>query len=296
MLLGQLFLQSCLKLVSDEFPEFPKAPTVNAILRTGKPVEINLTYAGTIDSSKIEVIENAQIDLFVDQHFVQSLSYHELGNYQSTVIVEAEKEYQCIIVVPGFDTIRCRQYVPEITPVLHVEYIDTSGFDEEGRPFYAFKLTFPNDKGKKNYFEIDHKRLRFSEGGPPVFYAQSYMVGIEDPVFLNEGIERSIFSDELLNDSTYTIHYNFYRKYNRTICNEEGCISYAYPELIEFRSVSEDYYRYIKQLELYHLGRLTGFEGNLTAFPLYSNIENGYGIFAAYSYVQTDTIFPAYVH
>ena len=292
-----LLLQGCLKLVSDEFPHFPEKPTVNAFLRAGDSLQVNLTFATTIDTSDIKVVDNAKIELYVDNQFVQELKYINNGNYKSTTIVEPGKEYKCIIIVPGSDTIKCRQLVPDITPVLKVEYIDSAGFDEESNVYYAFKLTFPNDKTKDNYFEIDHKNIiEKSDDNTPVTYSSKYMVAVEDPVFLNEGINRSIFSDELLQDPTYTIHYNFYRSYNRIMINDGVRTKNAYPEYIEFRSVSEDYYRYIKQLELYNQGRYSGFEGTLTAFPLYSNIENGYGIFAAYTYALTDTIYPSYAY
>jgi hypothetical protein len=281
--------------VSEEFPHFPEKPTVNAFLRAGDPLQVNLTFATTIDSSDIKAIDNAIIKLYVNKQFIQELEYHNNGDYKSASVVEPGNEYKCIIVVPGFDTIKCTQLVPDITPVLNVEYIDSAGFDEESRPYFAFKLTFPNDMDKDNYFEIVRKTIVEDRGESfPYVYVSNYLVAVEDPVFLNEGINRSIFSDELLHDPTYTIHYNFYRYYNSKVCNDDGCINNANPEYIEFRSVSEDYYRYIKQLELYHLGRYSGFEGTLTAFPLYSNIENGYGIFAAYSYALTDTIYPSY--
>ena len=34
--------------------------------------------------------------------------------------------------------------------------------------------------------------------------------------------------------------------------------------------------------------------GSITAFPLFSDVEGGYGIFAGYSSVLSDTIYPHY--
>ncbi|MBK9388775.1 MAG: DUF4249 family protein [Bacteroidetes bacterium] len=66
-----------------------------------------------------------------------------------------------------------------------------------------------------------------------------------------------------------------------------------YPVILELRSVSQNYYRFVKQKYLYELGRYPEFmAASTTAFPLYSNINGGYGIFAGYSLVKSDTIYP----
>ena len=66
-----------------------------------------------------------------------------------------------------------------------------------------------------------------------------------------------------------------------------------YPLIIELRSVSSDYYKFVKQKFLYEQGRYPEFlAASITAFPLYSNVTGGYGIFSGYSAIQSDTIYP----
>jgi hypothetical protein len=68
-----------------------------------------------------------------------------------------------------------------------------------------------------------------------------------------------------------------------------------YPMIIELRSCSGDYYRFVKQKHLYDKGRFPEFlAASTNAFPLFSNIPGGYGIFAGYSVVVSDTLFPKY--
>lgn len=290
-------LQSCLKLVSDEFPEYKNTPTVNAILRAGEPINLHLTYAGTINAGDFENIDKATVFLFVNNNIADTLQHSVNGFYHSELVVESGKEYRCIIAVPGHDTLRCSQLVPELTPVFNFKDVEIAGYDEEGRSYSAYRFSFQNDKENRNFFEVIRNELVLSrEDSVYRLVADNYMVQIEDPVFLNEGIGRGVFSDEILNDPIYTLHYNFYRTYNYRMCKNSVCIEKAPPEFLEFRSVSEDYYRYYKQLELYYLSTHTGFEGTLSVFPLYSNIENGQGIFAAYSFFKTDTIYPFYEH
>ena len=66
-----------------------------------------------------------------------------------------------------------------------------------------------------------------------------------------------------------------------------------YPVILEIRSVSQNYYKFVKQKYLYDLGRYPEFmAASTTALPLFSNINNGYGIFAGYGSMKSDTIFP----
>jgi hypothetical protein len=66
-----------------------------------------------------------------------------------------------------------------------------------------------------------------------------------------------------------------------------------YPLIVELRSVSYNYYQFVKQKYLYELGRYPEFKaGSIQAFPLYSNVTDGYGIFAGYSVLKADTIYP----
>ena len=296
LLLVALFLSGCLKLVTDQFPEMDPVPTVNAYLRTGDTLQLHLSLSGKIDTSEIKNVDNAVIQIQVNGNFVEKMNYLDNGYYSSNVVIEPETEYECIIAIPGRDTVRCKQYIPKVSPILGIEFIDTSGFDEEGHPYVAFELTFSNDLAIDNYYELVlYKLSKDRDSGKYTKYWSDWMIQIEDPVFLNEGIEKPVFSDELMTDSIYTIHYNFYRSWGMKKCGNNGCIVYDQPEIVELRSVNEGYYQYRKQLELYELGLYTGFNGTLATFPLYSNIKNGYGIFAGYSFAVTDTIFPSYV-
>lgn len=75
--------------------------------------------------------------------------------------------------------------------------------------------------------------------------------------------------------------------------NGEPLQTTLFPLILEVRSVSSNYYHFVKQKYLYEKGRYPEFmAASTTAFPLYSNITGGYGIFGSYSAVQSDTIYP----
>jgi hypothetical protein len=66
-----------------------------------------------------------------------------------------------------------------------------------------------------------------------------------------------------------------------------------FPVIVELRQLSFHYYQFIKMQYFYNKGReASGPGGTMTASPIYSNSPSGYGIFAGYSSVLSDTIIP----
>jgi hypothetical protein len=276
-----LALSSCKTLVTDDFPDFKSVPTVNSILVAGKPLAIEVSLTGGLDSLPLTTVNNATIDLYIDGVFTEQLGYIKYGTYTSTAIVEVGKEYKCKVIFPDQDTIVCSQTLPKPSPILKVEHINIAGRDEEGTTYPAVKLTFSNDLSERRYYEVV---IRYFQGAVDI-------LNITDPVLLNEGLPIALFSNELIQGSIYTMTLN-YTNGEAGSSNGGPFRTTLYPIVVELRSVSYDYYRYKKQYYLYTEGKNVEITKSMTASPLYSNIENGYGIFAGYSVFATDTITP----
>jgi hypothetical protein len=103
-----------------------------------------------------------------------------------------------------------------------------------------------------------------------------------------------IFSNRLISDNQYTMKVNYTTGSHSQIDNGPW-ITNLDPFVIELRSVSKEYYQYNRQKYLYETGRFPEFGiGANIAFPLFSNVEGGYGIVASYSSFVSDTIYPSY--
>src|SRR5450759_1533839 len=113
-------------------------------------------------------------------------------------------------------------------------------------------------------------------------------------VLLNEGLPIALFSNESIRGNNYSMTLNYFTgSAGRT--NGEPLQTTLFPLILEVRSVSSNYYHFVKQKYLYEKGRYPEFmAASTTAFPLYSNITGGYGIFAGYSVTKSDTIYPGY--
>jgi hypothetical protein len=204
------------------------------------------------------------------------------NTYKSDKSIKALKEYSCEINIPAYNKVICRETLPAPVPIEELTLIENAGVDEEGYSYPAIRLKFLNNPSEKQYFEIVLRVLSDE-------YSYTARIGrISDPVLINEGIPLALFSNGIINESDYTIQIN----YNSSGFINNGKLSM--PIIVEFRTVSYDYYQFKRNLYLYNQGRFpNSLLSNTSAFQLYSNIENGYGIFAGYSVFQSDTIFPS---
>lgn len=280
---------SCRTEIKDEFPDFEKQLTVNALFAVGEPLQVHVSHAAKLDTSRLGIVENAEVSLYVNQVFQEMLSYTDSGIYISSVIVEPDQKYSCKVVVPGFDEVTCTQITPQSPVISNIEHINIAGKDEEGTTYPAVKVTFKNNPDVLTYYEIELRNILTFREDTTIRIAD--VINIVDPVILNEGLPIALFSNELINDSIYTLTLN----YTTHGAQSSGGVyrTSLYPFVVELRSVSYDYYRFKKQLYLYQQGRTAdGIITSMTNANLYSNIDNGYGIFAGYSAVVSDTITP----
>ncbi|MGE5406595.1 MAG: DUF4249 domain-containing protein [Methanosarcina sp.] len=277
---------SCIELVTNDFPGFTKVPAVNSILIAGKPLKVHVSLAEKLDTTELTLPNNADISLFIDGTFAETLIPDGNGIYLSSSLIEPMKSYKIEVKVPGYETISCNEILPSPSPILKIIHNNNAGKDEEGVVYPSVSVAFKTNPSETQYFEI---LIRTLHNNSEEIANQKK---ITDPVLLNEGLPLTIFSNEIIRDSVYTMTINYFTMGSEKIGDEPWHIS-LYPLIIELRSCSRDYYRFVKQKYLYEKGRFPEFlAASTNAFPLFSNVPGGYGIFAGYSVVVSDTIFP----
>lgn len=278
-------LSACRELVQDEFPDFMPVPTINSILVAGNTLKVHVSLAGKIEEKQLDYVQNAEVQLYVNELYIENLVHQEKGIYSSQTLVEPLNTYQCQLIIPGYDTITCSNTIPAPSELSGIVHINNAGKNEEGTTYPAIQFTFSNNSQKEQYYEAII-RLFTSD------YEQAGQIHtITDPLIQNEGLPLAIFSNELIVGTSYTMAINYTTGSDYYI-NGSWHVD-LYPLIVELRSVSYDYYQYLKKYYLYEIGRFPDIVGGVvTSFPLYSNIENAYGIFAGYSMVVSDTIYP----
>ena len=283
---GQFSFSSCRKLVQSDFPDFAPVPVVNSFLSADGLIKVHISLASKLDTNELKGLDNAQVKLYVDDVFKELLTSAGNGVFTSTTIVEPLKKYECKVDIPGYGTVSCSTSIPKPSHLRDITSIAIAGKDQEGLTYPAVKFTFSNNPAEKQYYEA-RIRLFGRETG-------ATLINIVDPVLLNEGLPLSVFSNELITDTAYTMTINYFTG-SAGSSNGGPTRTNLYPFILELRSVSYDYYQFARQKYLYESGRFPEFGlSSNQAFQLYSNVKNGYGIFAGYSSVISDTIIPQY--
>lgn len=172
--------------------------------------------------------------------------------------------------------------IPYAVIIQSAELKFPAGVDEFGTYWGEAAISFIDPKGISNYYEI----LVYNDNES--YWSDSYDYEVTDPVVLNEGdidyIPTScFFSDELIDGEKYTLHL-------KGSCGSQEGDDGIVPSgnyFVELRSVSKAYYHYRKYYTRHKFNQQV--EGDFMDViykgepqTMYSNIDNGYGIFAAY--------------
>jgi hypothetical protein len=162
--------------------------------------------------------------------------------------------------------------VPTYVPITSVE-IDSSLFISAGEAI-EMDINFKDPANEKNYYEIKilQEAISYISNGDTIWRTQEIYYEVGDASFDNEfsGSQKFI-TDNLFNGKNYSFHLKLHGY---------GGSWYAKNSRVVLFNVSEEYYKYFttKNLQDYT-------NGDPFAQPVqvYTNVENGLGIFAGYS-------------
>jgi hypothetical protein len=286
-----LIFVSCIKLISDEFPDFETVPALNAILVSGDSLTLHLSLAEKLDFIELTLVENASVQLTHGESESFQLNYQDNGIYTSNTIVEPGSPYHVSVLLKGYPEIIASDSVPTPCGISILSQTNTARLNEEGLFMPGIELEFLDDPQTNDYYEIIiYKRKENSFNPAPAFNEHN-------KILLNEGFEpytteSLVFSDELIEEEYVFMSLIYGVDYNTGMT---GDIKHQnireHTVIVELRHISRAYYMFKKSLYFYENTRYADFiEGTATAYPIYSNVENGRGIVASYS-SSIDSVF-----
>jgi hypothetical protein len=244
-------------------------------------------------------INDADVNLY-DQNniLLETLQNTGEGIYTSSIVnVEQGKKYK-VETNYNNETVSAEDIVPENIAVSNMGFTGNFVYDDEGRRFYEIELTINDNPNVENYYEINAEikytdSTFFSPWSTEEYYmkyTKMYLSSV-DRIFLNEdypinGIySTDIFSDKYFQSANQKL--KFY--YGSYFINAESVLI-DHILKIEFRTVSKNYYLYKKSLMKHLDNQYSDFwYGVANPVQLYSNVKNGYGIFAGFS-TYTDSV------
>jgi hypothetical protein len=244
---------------------------------------------------------------YFDANYIQKVKTVENGHYENKNIrISGNQKYNLEIAADGFERIKAETFLPSMVPI---EKIDTfSSFQEDQYNYIRTKnaqIYFSDDNGQINYYRVTLEIAgisvtvnTISNEYPiiPNYYIAS--INSTDPVFGTEDNDDifggysynrfSIFDDKLFNGKNYGLILSLKSDYvtkgsedkpiNINGVNDIKTYNYTLYK-IKLISLSESMYHYLRTVTLQQASENDPFSDPVL---VYSNVENGAGIFGGY--------------
>ncbi len=281
---------SCIKEFTFETEETENKLVVNGFVKNTEPIELTVTRSFSLSgTSKVAALSDAAVAIFAEDIFIENLTYSQgsreaLGKFSTSFIPVPSTNYRVEVSHPVFPAVEASAEVPlprtlEDTTVKFV-----------GGNNYNFSFTMKNTTEKPYYYLKMYFRSYILDS---LTQEREYVWHhpVEIPVtaipdgqrYLDNGY---IFSGETLGTEEVTIagvakfnegiisHSNELEELNRSF----DLIRDHETMIIHLETLSEDAYKYYSSQATYL--NLNGLDIFGEATSLFSNVENGYGIFA----------------
>ncbi len=303
LLLSLLLLPSCYKQLEIEFPDNEPLIAVSCLFTKDSSFVVKVNQTTGFNDSVSHKITNATCKLFANNQFVENLSHASDGFYTSNHKPDYNTVYKIEVSSKDLSIVSATNQLPTPPKIINLTKQDSIMFGEDGYYLHQLDLTIKDPAEVSNYYELavfvyyklDYSGAWWLDSTQLAEVDTNYRITAvvpqsQDIVLKNEGLldyyPRTFpFSDELFNGQTYTLNINYLlpgyvTSYNDTEIN----LITDYQLIVAVRSVSEDYYKYKKKLIIHQNNQDSDiWNGIGEPVQMFSNITNGYGIFAGYT-------------
>lgn len=279
-----LALWGCRKEVNIDLDDRDKKIVLNSILSQGDPILVNLSLSKGIleDDYPMDYIENGLVILSKNGVAIDTLSHDSNGNYISKFQPETAI-YEIDVWSPQYNKVHTSTEIPSPVSISSIDTASVTGYEQRFDFTYEYqalecRLKITDPPNETNFYLLSvENEVHDSLSGIfklPVYYRSPDPVLASDKnnyVSLPGGDYGALFTDEIFNGTTYrlVIHverYAFMEGYNKMV--------------FKLHSLNRELFLYLKSLELYNQSKFGAFSEPV---QVYSNIENGFGIFCGYS-------------
>lgn len=222
-----------------------------SIRRNGSPLAITTHTAELVS----DTFFFSETEFYVWEYLTSVYNFQaDAPEFETGAVYELEVKHT------GMPTVKASQTYPALVPVDSVVFIENAGVDQFGDPSSAIDIYFRDPAGVENYYAID-----VVNGIPEVFLSPMFVTS-NDPATFQAG-SMVCFQDGALDGQSRRIRVSFFRS------------QFSSPEFmfVRWHSLTPDHFNYLQRLERYYNSNGNPF---VTPAQLYSNIENGVGIFA----------------
>ena len=293
---------SCSKIIEVELPEVQTKPIVNCLFSPGEPFHLHISLTKKPTDTVEYIVNNASIQIIGDNGIIANPVSLGNGYYtDKTILAQEGTTYFLKVNIPGYQEVRSTSKI-EISGTSIVEVRSEEDYnvqavmgtgEEASIKVQKLTIAISHNTSSPDYMGVsvieDYLTTRlineseFSNGEEPIIeevlkYRLGYM-NSEDPIITTEGLETYdthnilLFKDELFERKPQPVEM-FFEKETET------------KFWLRFFQFSPEAFKYLKSWIIHGYTKEYDFWEVYEPLPLYSNIENGYGIFAGYSMQQ----------
>jgi hypothetical protein len=272
------FIFSCTKPVEFELPLYDDKPVVNCLFT---PEEVFMVHVGKTASqfdTMLVNVNNALVEIYQGEEFLAEISSIGDGFYSdSTLFPEIGKSYTLKVNVPGYDEVSATDSVPStFSEFTYKGFKEDVWFDEDGEGYNA--LTFEiDDQEADNFFEVlfraNYSRYDSWNDSIRHYFLMTHFRLFNPMAEAGQGL--AVFTDQQFNGSKYTL---------QLMSGSDNGHWHADSLNLNVQVLqgSRNFYTYRTTLFKHQYAQYSDFFEPTEPVIMYSNIENGYGIFAAY--------------
>lgn len=285
-------LFNCTKPVNINIPKAVVKPVVSCIFNPDSLFKVNISTTQHILENRDTKITDAVVKLYENNILKDTLIYNS-DSFISKLKPKATNSYSIYIDVPNYTNITSTDTLfpkPIVKPLF---FLDSISKDVDGDVIGQAKIVLTDTSSKKNYYEIGLRAelINPKEWENPI--VEVFFTPNNDPIIMNENMQAGhgssiILSDELFNNKIQKLDINY-----GVLFPIDGnfIATRNYYLILTIRSISENYYNYKKTLvKHYNNQEQDIWQGLGKPIPMFTNIENGYGIFVGYNQV-IDTVY-----
>jgi len=290
---------------------------LNSFVTPDSVVKVQLTRSKFFleNDTKFDTITNAEVKLYVNDIFVEKLNPGTNGYYTGTYFPKENDMLKFIAISPQLGEVTATTNIApkqaiigidtssialEIYPMVQYESVNGGPYIADTMGYYYstgldLRIRFKDEPNVKNYYRLVLKAKSYYTDGKVVentvnSSSDDLVFGSNNTDILGEMSSYYLyneFNDQLFDGKTYELKTRVYFNKTKLIDNPKttdsplvGTDTIAKQELIVvLQSISESYYQYLKTIA----ANQSGEDFFSEPVQIYSNIQNGLGIFGSYT-------------
>lgn len=278
LLLSSILFASCETVVDVNIELEKPLLVVNSVFNKDSVWRVDVNLTRNVLSDRIgSPVTNATVSIVDEQtnELLEVLTFSPInfgGTYRGKLKPEILKNYKVKVDVEGFTSAESIERIPESVSLTKVE-VDEDALQSMEAPV-PVKIYFTDPQAIINFYQLTVVEKRYQINyttGDTIWYSNPVTMVFEDPALMDEEeyTNELLLSDRLFNGKDHSISFKI-----QPYFSDAQIIS------ICFSSISESYYEYQTTSSLQR-----DVSGDPFAQPVqvFTNIQNGLGVFAAYN-------------